>query len=253
MFRTDGSTHYSGVLNELETIRVMQKLNILSEETTRLGGTRHKADWEDRGVSYSAKHKSCWGKGSFDWINTTRLGKSDSDKVKNFLRNVHELSCKVVPNEANTAVVKTARSLFSDTSRELLDEWTSDNLSDFLSEHLVGPNRSMQCVITESSKRKLYIFPVSNHPAVRLLEQGYTPKLSGSAKGSRKITFCKGSDEVESGLRLRLTLNNGVKALLGLATDKEGRKKHSSLVAKLQQDNIKQLVEKSDAEVYFYA
>jgi len=69
----------------------------------------------------------------------------------------------------------------------------------------------MQCVITESSKRKLYIFPVSNHPAVRLLEQGYTP------------------------------------------TDKEGRKKHSSLVAKLQQDNIKQLVEKSDAEVYFYA
>jgi hypothetical protein len=48
-------------------------------------------------------------------------------------------------------------------------------------------------------------------------------------------------------------LNNGVKALLGLATDKEGRKKHSSLVAKLQQDNIKQLVERSDAEVYFYA
>jgi hypothetical protein len=86
-----------------------------------------------------------------------------------------------------------------------------------------------------------------------MLKQGYTPKLSGTAKGSRKITFCKGSDEVESGLRLRLTLNNGVKALLGLATDKDGRKKHSSLVAKLQQDNIKQLVETSDAEVYDYA
>ena len=114
------------------------------------------------------------------------------------------------------------------------------------------PNRDMKCVITESNKQRLFIFHVNEHPAVRLLDQGHSPKLKGVAKGSRKVFFMNGIEEIDSGLRLRVTLNNGVRALVGLTTDKEGRKKHSNLVAKLQQDNIKQLVELSRAEVYSY-
>ena len=50
MFPTNGSSHYSGIANEAETIGVMQKLKLLSKNTKRLGGPANKADWEDRGT-----------------------------------------------------------------------------------------------------------------------------------------------------------------------------------------------------------
>ena len=48
----------------------------------------------------------------------------------------------------------------------------------------------------------------------------------------------KGDDIVNCGLRIRVTSNNGVKAFLGLSK----ANKNSSIVLKLQQDRVDQLV-----------
>ena len=146
--------------------------------------------------------------------------------------------------------VERARDLFSEVTNQMLDFSSSEHLKKFLYEHFVNPHWDMQCVITESSERRLFLFPMGNHPAINLLEEGYKPILEGAAPMSRKIFLVKGEDKVDSGLRLRLALNNGVRALLGVSTGGSKKKKHSYVVAKLQQDNVPNLVEQSKAKVY---
>lgn len=230
----------------------MQKLNLLSAKVKRLGGTANKADWEDEGKLYSAKHKGSLSRGSFDWVNTSKLGGIWSTWVEEFYQEAKELAAPCCESRADERRIQAARDLFSETSNGLLDGCSSENLKTFLNEHLVDNNRGITCVITESSKRRLFVFPLDNHPAVKMLRQGYDPILVGYANGSRKVFFTDGTNEIDSGLRFRIALNNGVKALLGLARDRNGRKKYSYIVAKLQQDNVLKLVEQSQADIHRY-
>lgn len=252
MYLTDGSSHYSGILNEEKTIAVMQRLKLLSGQTKKLGGPRNKADWEDKGRLFSAKHKESLSKGSFDWVNTTRLGDCWSEYLEEFYKEAQELSERYTRPKSSTKLVEYTRNLFSELSNDILDAYPSEELKKFLYEHLVEPNRSIQCVITESGEQRLFIFPMTDHPAIKALNQGYEPSLEGAAEGSRKVVLTKGEDTIDSGLRLRIALNNGVRALIGLTTDARGRKKSSYVVAKIQQDNVRTLVEKSKAKVYHY-
>jgi hypothetical protein len=50
------------------------------------------------------------------------------------------------------------------------------------------------------------------------------------------------------GLRLRVTSNNGINAFLGLSK----ANKSSQVVVKLQQDDVKNLVQKTNSQVYDY-
>jgi hypothetical protein len=52
----------------------------------------------------------------------------------------------------------------------------------------------------------------------------------------------KDGDTVDCGLRIRVTSNNGIKAFLGLSK----ANKNSSIVLKLQQDRVDQLVANAD-------
>jgi hypothetical protein len=122
-----------------------------------------------------------------------------------------------------------------------------------LREHFEAPNKGMQCVITESSTRKLFLFDFAQHPAVNLLNQGWEPYFEACAASSAKIYFRKDGEQiVDSGLRLRLTSNNGIQAFFGLKRDRNGRKKQSVVVAKLQQDAVHKLIDATPHEVYSY-
>ena len=253
MFCTDGSSHYTGVMNEEKTIEVMKELGLLSDKAERLGGPRNKADWKDGSNLYSGKHKEHLRGGSFDWVNTTRLEGLWCPEVDSFLKSVEEWAKLPTRTKSHPNFIKQAREDFSKTSGFLLDSCSPETLKAFLLKNLIESNKDIQCVVTESSSRRLFIFPASEHPAVKLIEQGYEPSLSGAASGSRKIAFVKGeTTTTDTGLRLRIACNNGVRAFLGLTTDQYGRAKKSYIVAKLQQDNVQQLVEKSFAKVYSY-
>ena len=62
--------------------------------------------------------------------------------------------------------------------------------------------------------------------------------VKGKGKSSRKLLFEYYFAEINLGLRVRVTSNNGIKAFLGLSK----ANKSSQVVIKIQQDNIKQFV-----------
>ena len=105
-------------------------------------------------------------------------------------------------------------------------------------------------VINDTKSKKIHIFKSEDHPVWTAIQKGYTPELESSrrAKTSRKIVFKNGEHTINTGLRLRVTSNNGINDFLGLSKSN----KNSKIVVKLQQDSIAQLVKDIDAEVYSY-
>ena len=72
------------------------------------------------------------------------------------------------------------------------------------------------------------------------MENGYVPFIQKVNKisTSRKILFKKDNDVRDLGLRVRLVTNNGIGAMLGLSKSN----KNSSLVLKIQQDKVHNLI-----------
>ena len=149
-------------------------------------------------------------------------------------------------------MIEGARLSFKEATSSALQNCSSEALICFLEEHFIAPNRDMQCVITESSTRKLFVFDFANHPAVSLLNQEWKPFFADCADSSAKIMFKKNEKVVDSGLRLRLTSNNGIQAFFGLKRDRRGYKKQSVVVAKLQQDAVHKLIDATPHEVYSF-
>ena len=81
------------------------------------------------------------------------------------------------------------------------------------------------------------------HDAIRaaqLLADGYVAELeAGRGSTSRKVVLRKDAHVVETGLRLRVTSNNGIKAFMGLSK----ANRNSQVVLKLQQDRVQNLVD----------
>ena len=96
--------------------------------------------------------------------------------------------------------------------------------------------------IEAQDKERVYAFDPSALPLFRYLAECSSPRaaLAGSGKTSRRI-ICYATDgaELDFGLRLRITSNNGITAMLG--RNKKGNKS-SSPVIKLQQDKVHDMV-----------
>ena len=86
---------------------------------------------------------------------------------------------------------------------------------------------------------------------VQLIERGFQVEAVPTDKisTSRKLVLRRGVYTVDTGLSLRLTSNNGIKAMLGISKSN----KTSVPVLKLQQDNIQRLVNSADPlKIWFY-
>ena len=246
-FKTDGSTHTHGVKNEHETIAFLNERGIFNEQVTHLGGTKNKADAIAGDKKISIKHKKGINNGSFDWINTSQIeALTNREQFQEFLSTVAALRF----TDDAASQVEPMRDIFANICDAGLDSIKSNDLTAWLKDQLVNANDDMVMVITDTLTDKIYICEHDAIESVRLLNSGYTAQLvKGKGSTSRKIIFiAPGKDindigsGVDTGLRLRLTSNNGITAFLGLSK----ANKNSQVVLKLQQDNVGRVLQTAE-------
>ena len=250
MFKTNGSTHYEGIANEHAVIELLNNRNYYDSPVTHLGGTKNKADAMAGSTPISIKRKKGLRNGSFDYVNTSKdNGIIDRTIYTHFWQFVAE--CR---KNSITPDIMEVRSWYSKCCEAALAKITSEQLRGFLQD-VCDKQEGFELVVADTEANTLYIIDHAATPLVKLLRDGYTPHLvAGRGQSSRKIIFsAPGKDindigsGVDIGLRLRVTSNNGIKAMLGLSK----ANKNSQTVIKLQQDNVQQFVKDSSPAIVF--
>ncbi len=249
-FDRTGLVHYEGVKNENVTKDLFITFDLASVSTVLMGGTKNKADAFDpeRNIKWTIKRKKGISNGSFDWINTSKISDVVGDTFVSFLEQIKDY--RQLPKSQRSAVsfVKQVRKDFNNICSGVLDSFTSEHLVSFIQREMINANREMKVAVNDTEAKILYTYDANNHPAVRYIQEGYTPFLKGRAKGSRRLLFTDDVKEYDCGLRIRVTSNNGINAFLGLSEANNS----SSVVFKLQQDKIKQLLTSTNANIYQY-
>lgn len=246
MFKIDGSSHKNGVQNEKDTIDILNRLSLYNEEVLKKGGTKCKEDAVSGEKKISIKRKNGIINGSFDWVNTCSNIQLFSQLFDPFLLKVKEY--KTLPKKVidDNRFIFSIRKEFNKICNETLNTLDNSNINTFLLDKIINPNLGFDIVINDVKTSTLYVFPFKDHPINKYLSNNII--LSGKAKASRKIFFTDGNSVYDCGLRLRITTNNGIKALLGISEVN----KNSCLTIKVQQDNIRRLISQVDPKVYEY-
>lgn len=245
-WKTDGSVHEEGIANEvnLRTRLLHGGLaaslfpDLLSEfEVRHRGGTQYKQDIEVSDLHttkmISAKRKKSIYTGSFDYINTSRVINQNS--FFNPLKNI------VSSLKNSESSVSKARKTFTDASHDMMKEMSGDMLKQILKEHVADKNKDMTMIVTDTTTKTDYAYNFKDTPLYDAICR-YTPVFKwGRGKTSARIVFNDSEgNEYDLGLRGRLVLNNGVKALLG----KSNANKSSQAVFKVQQDKVAEMLVK---------
>ena len=249
MYNTTGQVHHEGVANEANTIALLNDLNIYSETVEKRGGTKSlKEDAVAGNNKISIKRKKSITTGSFDWFNTTAHNAALGDTFKHFLSNMKELRQLPTSIRCDEEFITKMRDSFNALCELALDSLDYDDVRDILLKEF-DSHRDMDVVINATDNRTLYKFKVEQHPVVKLLENRASIVLQGGGKSSRTIYFVTAEGNVvDCGLRLRVTSNNGINAFLGNSK----ANKNSSVVMKLQQDKVRNLIDNTNADFYNY-
>ena len=241
-FTTDGRVHHSGIANEKAICEFLNSRSAAIKATIcppdarveHRGGTDQKADAEVVSAAgnktISIKHHKT---GTFDWLNST-AALSDASKT-HLQANLRTICEKFSTSTKTDADIATARRTCDDLFAAHLREMPSEQIRALLSG--CYEKNTDYVIITDVAKSELVAFDrLKNLPELRTLEGWtYFMKSSPRAKTSAQI-WRRAADgtEVNTRLRVRLVLNNGVTALLGLSTSN----KSSSPCIKIQQDNV---------------
>ena len=248
MYNTTGQVHHEGVANEANTIALLNDLNLYSETVEKRGGTKLKEDAVAGNNKISIKRKKSITTGSFDWFNTTAHNAALGDIFVPFLSNMKELRQLPTSIRCDEEFITKMRDSFNALCELALDSLDYDDVRDILLKEF-DSHRDMDVVINATDNRTLYKFKVEQHPVVKLLEDRAGIVLQGGGKSSRTIYFVTAEGNVvDCGLRLRVTSNNGINAFLGNSK----ANKNSSVVMKLQQDKVRNLIDNTNADFYNY-
>ena len=225
---TDGSVHTGGLSNEARVIDFLNSINYYPDEITPLGGTQHKADAISGTKGISIKRKKRASQGSFDYLNTSQLPASISSFFTDVLAEAAEI--RLNPDyESRLNAVPRIRARVASACSQALDSLTPELVTEFLIDALISRYHPIQLMaITDANKLNLYS-PDAN-PVVQALSDGQQFHITGKAKGSRRV--------VSTNLRIRLTTNNGIGALLGVSK----ANRNSCISLKLQQDRVNVLL-----------
>ena len=242
-FKTDGSTHYSGIKNELNLVDFLNKDESVIGKHLRpssdylvkhKGGTKCKADavvvnTQDNSIftTLSIKnHKT----GTFDWLNST---KGFPDDVSTFLKEqTKQMKANYSIHKNLDSTREGIDSLFSNTLYKLknndgfLREMMNSIYQKYTDGILINCEKEQTLIYFEKKELKeLQCFPDSHY----FLK--HTPgTCSAQIMRSSKNSF----EEFNTYLRVRLVLNNGVNALVGTSL----KNKTSVPCIKIQQDNV---------------
>lgn len=249
-FKTDGTSHSSGVKNESnictflnespqDPLGIKKCLNCSDSSLlhyTHIGGTK---DVSDMNISLDGKlisgcsiknHK----KGTFDYINTSLLSNYLSpDKVKKIDIMKSELVRKY---HKKPELIETCRKENDEFINGILSCLNSDGIKNIL--RAINQRNPELFIINDTKKNKYLMFKKEQFRELYTYpyeETTYIVKTKKNSKTSRciyRVDEC--GNETDTHLRIRLTLNNGVNALLGLSTSNSS----SSYSIKVQQDDV---------------
>ncbi len=251
-FRTDGSSHTDGIKNEKQQIKYLQSgaahrvVTGLSEnfQVVPKGGTQFKEDFQivdgDTVVKVSAKRKKKMSTGSYDYVN--------SSSVMSEITNLSHVSSFAKGLKKTAQSKSTTRKKFNEESNRTLRTLSSTDISNILINHVAKKNKGIQMMITDSTANKNYWYEFEQSQMykdiTRLLDEDYEYKpelVFGRGKTSAKIILKnQQDDEIDHNLRIRLVLNNGVGALLGLSKSN----KTSVPTIKIQQDRCDKMMDR---------
>ena len=248
MYKTDGSVHYDGIENEINTINLLNSFSIYEETVQKRGGTKQKEDAIAGNQKISIKKKSGLQNGSFDWINTSKYNDVISDNFKSFIENVKEFRTLPESILKDNTFIEQVRDKFNVLCDSCLNGLTDKDIKYILENGMRNCLVDFDIVVNDTKAKTVFVFPFENHPVNHYLNNNYTISLQGKGKSSRKVIFSDGVNEYDCGLRIRITSNNGINAFLGLSK----ANKNSQVVIKLQQDNIKELLSSTKHKKYDY-
>ena len=242
---TDGSVHHDGVHNEHSTVemfntsppKVIQDAHPDKKLTfVHRGGTQTVDDiqvFADGEAVPGISVKRHLSSGTYDYINTSKI----TDYIPTAVETVQQLrdirreqfgkpeSLATTRVNVKTLISNLWISLQNDSIRQLL-RTTNERNSEWVS--IVSPTN---CVTFSHKLLK----ELCEHPYD--LETVYELR-SSRASGSRQIWRIKNGIATNTNLRVRIVLNNGVRALIGLST----ANKDSILTLKIQQDKVNGLL-----------
>jgi hypothetical protein len=246
VFTTDGSSHRNGVKCEKDAVAT---LNASSPEiiTARhgtdvtfkhVGGTQTVTDiniHNNDGEEVSSISIKRFTAGTFDYINTSKIHDYLDDPTP-AIKKLEELRKTYWKDESKVAEVRKTK---ESELNALLETVTSESISSLLQK---VHNRCPEFILIHEMKTNtLHTF---SHDSIDELSKfptdtSTTYKLKKTrAKTSRQIWRVTNGVEVNTTLRLRLELNNGVTALLGLSKSNT----NSNIVFKVQQDSVRKLI-----------
>lgn len=249
-YNTTGQSHAEGVQNEMDIVRLLNISSIMNQlgfgrhyegnlQFIHHGGTQAVEDIQIKNQEgeivggISVKHHR---NGTCDFMNTSRLENFLPASVVTLLR---ETIAKIRANHRGDATqVDRVRKLLKDITNSVFQSINSNNIRDLLK---VSNKRNPEfCLINDVRNKRLLNY--MHTQLTELAESPYNDDNTYSlvaprgATGSRRI-LCNGQD---TGLRLRIALNNGVKALLDVGG---GRNNNSSWTLKVQWDGIDNFIE----------
>lgn len=251
-FRTDGSSHTDGIKNEKQQIKYLQDgaahrvVTGLSEnfQVVPKGGTQFKEDFQivdgDTTIRVSAKRKKKMSTGSYDYVN--------SSSVMSEIGSLSHMSSFAQGLRKAGQAKSTTRKKFNEESNRTLRTLSSTDISNILIDHVAKKNKGIRMMITDKATNTNYWYKFEESQmykdVIRLLDEDYeyNPELVfGRGKTSAKIIFKDSSgNEIDHNLRIRLVLNNGVGALLGLSKSN----KNATPTIKIQQDKCNKMMDR---------
>ena len=245
-FKTDGSTHAQAIKNEnnlksqLEVLNVDSQLEIFGEEIEMVehkGGTQNKADvvvtTKSGAISnISDKSKSNIKVGSYDYVNTSLA--------------VQELfpKCYEIYKQGKESSDNKFKQIMVDSIISELNDINSDNLTDFIFKNVISHYLGIKVCFTDVKTKTSYFFSGEEFEFIKLYKDGYKFKVKQSNKQSKQIVMFKDDVEINIGLRLRLTLNNGKSLWL-----KSLNGRSSTLSIKIQQDRVDKIIPKNNVTI----
>lgn len=242
-YTTTGEVHHAGVSNEA---RIANKFTSSPPECFgkiypgiltfhHRGGTSQVSDVEIRANSVRVDDCSLklHRKGTFDHVNTSKI----DDYIQNSAL-VEVVNAAKRAHHGDKNSIEAVRKSISHATNSAWDAMSSEGIRrlllsiDFRTPRwLIVTEKDSLSIIDHSDLRELSFFPKQD-------ETVYFLKSTPRAKTSRQIWRRSGDIETNTTLRVRLTLNNGVNALLGLSESN----KNSVLTLKVQQDSVDSLL-----------
>jgi hypothetical protein len=267
-FLCNGSNHRTGIKNEVYmTQRFGQDLTnkIFPDITTEFiaeqrGGTAYKEDGVIldkvtgavlKRLSYKKKEKT--KSGTFDWVNTTSYiteEKKKGSKSIQALSDVIDLAKTTKQTSVVTdEVVEQFRHKVHQATEVTLNNFESDDIRSMIKTLMIDSNKDIHVTVTTLDTDNIYYFPFSDHNIINLVEDA---NVEFTLRKKSKKAFCDSrtvmasiidpvtglTKMIDTGIRIRLHLNNGVSAMLGVSNTNPT----SVFCVKFQQDNFQEII-----------